>query len=161
MGQIATASVSVAKPLEATGSPKVKASLKRFDCESLRTRSIADSSLPTKHHTVTLSWNASAHSPDPAAGYCLYKSETKIDPKDSACSSCEPVTPTPIPATSCVDDIVKDGVTYYYVVRAVDKAGNTSAWSNVATVPILASDPVKSSSVSSPPALCRVPPNRK
>ena len=157
VGRIATASMSAAKPPKPEASAREKTSLTPNQCATIGFLPIESSRPATAHHTVTLSWNASALSFDAPAGYCLYKSETEIDIKNPKCSSCEPVNPVPVAKTSCVDDIVKDGVTYYYVVRAVDRSGNPSTWSNVATASVPPSDQVKSSTTA-PPALCRVPP---
>lgn len=160
VGQIASASISAAGPTKPGGSAKVKKPLKTEQCATAGFLPIEASRPATAHHTVTLSWNAGAPSLDAPSGYCLYKSETVIDIKNPKCSSCEPVNPVPVAKTSCVDDIVKDGVTYYYVVRAVDRSGNPSAWSNLAAAPVPSSDQVKSSPTA-PPALCRVPPAGK
>jgi hypothetical protein len=157
VGQIATASIADAKPIKPEGSAKVKKPPKTEECATAGFLPMEASRPATAHHTVILSWNAGASSLHAPAGYCLYKSETEIDIKNPKCSGCEPVNSVPLSTTSCVDDIVKDGVTYYYVVRAVDSTGSTSAWSNLASAPVPASDQVKPSSTA-PPPLCRVPP---
>jgi hypothetical protein len=93
------------------------------------------------HHTVVLSWNASTPSPGPqdsAVGYCLYRSEKKGAAKQNAnCRDCEQVNRVPIAAIRCVDDVVKNGATYYYVVTAINAKGKLSLPSNevVAAVP--------------------------
>jgi hypothetical protein len=93
------------------------------------------------HHTVALSWNASTPSPRPqdnAVGYCLYRSEKKGAAKQNAnCRDCEQVNRVPIAAIRCVDDVVKGGATYYYVVTAINAKGKLSLPSNevVAAVP--------------------------
>lgn len=73
----------------------------------------------TGHHKVTLSWKASSPSSDPdriAVGYCLYRSGKQNAAKQNpTCSNCELINPIPIAGTSCVDDLVKDSATYYYV----------------------------------------------
>jgi hypothetical protein len=90
------------------------------------------------HHTVTLSWKASARSVKPeaqAVGYCLYRSKTPYAAKrylaeNRKCNDCELVNATAFDGTSCVDDHVQDGTTYYYVVTAVNKHGIPSPPSN-------------------------------
>jgi len=162
VGRLQGASVSAANSPRQEATATLKPSLQAHYCATKGFLPIETSKPNNAHHTVTLSWNASTPSVDPAAGYCLYKSETDADPKNPQCSSCEPVTPTPITKTSCIDDIVKDGTTYHYLVRAVDIAGNASGWSNVATAPVPSSDEVRASPVAtSPPARCRLPPSGK
>lgn len=88
----------------------------------------------TGHHKVTLSWNASSPSSDPekrAVGYCLYRSGKQHAAKQNpTCSDCERINSIPIAGTGCVDDLVKDGATYYYVVTAINAKGRTSSSSN-------------------------------
>lgn len=113
----------------------------------------------TGHHKVTLTWNASSPSADPArkaVGYCLYRSTTqnvaKLEPK---CPDCEQINKTPIVGTGCVDDLVKDGATYYYVAMAINAGGTTSSSSNEAPAQI---PPTKESNGSVPVGsypLCR------
>lgn len=77
--------------------------------------------------TIVLSWNASVPSPehpDKAVGYCLYRSLTKGDAKlEAKCRKCQLLTPKPLTGTSCVDNAVTAGPTYYYVVAAVNGGG--------------------------------------
>jgi len=88
----------------------------------------------TGHHKVALSWNASSPSSDPerkAVGYCLYRSATQNAAKRRAtCPICEQINKKPIQGTACVDDVVKDGETYYYVVTAINARGTSSSSSN-------------------------------
>ena len=88
----------------------------------------------TGHHKVTLSWNASSPSTDPekkAVGYCLYRSTTQNAAKQKpTCPDCEQINNIPIVGTGCVDDLVKDGASYYYVVTAINAGGRTSPASN-------------------------------
>ena len=95
---------------------------------------ILQPSTQTGHHKVTLSWNASSPSSDPekkAVGYCLYRSDKQNAAKqNSTCSDCEQINSIPIAGTGCVDDLVKDGATYYYVVTAINAGGRTSPSSN-------------------------------
>jgi len=88
----------------------------------------------TGHHKVTLSWNASSPSTDPekkAVGYCLYRSTTQSAAKQKpTCPDCEQINNIPIVGTGCVDDLVKDGANYYYVVTAINTGGRISPASN-------------------------------
>jgi hypothetical protein len=80
-------------------------------------------------HTVQLNWNASA---SPVTGYRIYRSEVSG-------GSYAPLNGTAINALSYDDTTVSLGTTYYYVVKAVDTAGNESGPSNQATAVIPAS----------------------
>jgi hypothetical protein len=97
-------------------------------------------SLQTGHHKVTLTWNKSTFYPDPqrhAVGYCLYRGTTPIIAKQiSKCLNCEQINKTSIEGTACVDNLVKDGVLYYYVAAAVNQGGDPSLFSNSTTAPI-------------------------
>ena len=88
----------------------------------------------TGHHKVALSWNASSPSSDAerkAVGYCLYRSATQNAAKRKpTCPICEQINKKPIQDTACVDDIVKDGEKYYYVVTAINARGTSSSSSN-------------------------------
>jgi hypothetical protein len=114
----------------------------------------------TGHHKVTLSWNAGAFTDAAreAVGYCLYRSEKRHAAKQNAtCTQCERVNAVPIASISCVDDLVEDSATYYYVVTAINSHGQLSSSSNEVIVPIRS--PNEGSSISgNPPPLCRVTP---
>jgi hypothetical protein len=69
-----------------------------------------------KKHTVTLTWNASS---SPVAGYNVYRSMT---PGGNYLR----INPSPVPGPSYTDNTVENGVTYYYVTRAVDAQGRES-----------------------------------
>jgi hypothetical protein len=113
----------------------------------------------TGDHTVTLWWNASVsppHSESGAVGYCLYRSRKQSAArKNPTCATCERVNAVPVASLSCVDNVVEDGVTYYYVVIAINSASMISSSSNEVKVPIRRSREEKSTSGNSPP-LCRV-----
>lgn len=123
--------------------------------------SLQPGSRGTGDHTVTLSWNASIappHSKDDAAGYCIYRSQKQSAAhKNPTCSKCERVNVVPLASLSCVDNVVEDGVTYYYVVTAISPSSSISSASNEVTVPIGGSREEKTTSGNSPP-LCRVNP---
>jgi hypothetical protein len=95
----------------------------------------------TGDHTVILSWRAgrpAAHPEDEAIGYCLYRT-TKKDAakKNPICRDCEQVNSVPIVETHCIDDLVQNGIIYYYVVAAVGPRRQLSVSSNqtVAQIP--------------------------
>jgi hypothetical protein len=94
----------------------------------------------TGHHKVTLSWNANPPSLDPAikaVGYCLYRSKTPQAAKQNPlCTNCEQINSKPIAGTGCVDNLVEDGASYYYVVTAINAAGKISTSSNETPAPI-------------------------
>jgi hypothetical protein len=106
-------------------------------------------SAPSRHYSsrrkVILSWNASAPAQKPqdaVVGYCLYRSKMQ----DAAhlqptCNQCEQINRVPVNGISCVDDLVEDKATYYYVVTAVNSQGTASKPSNEASAQIL--DPKK------------------
>lgn len=80
-------------------------------------------------HTVTLNWTASVSAG--VTGYRVYRSSVNGGPYTE-------ITTAPITGTSFVDDVVQGGLTYYYVVTAVDASGLASPNSNqaVAAVPV-------------------------
>jgi hypothetical protein len=117
------------------------------------------SSSATGHHKVILSWNASSPSPKAPslpAGYCLYRSVTKDAPlKNPTCQQCQLVNPVAVVGTSCIDDLVADRTTYYYVVTAVDAHGNPSSGSNQASAVIVDQPPPSGAGNSPTPPACR------
>ena len=76
---------------------------------------------------VDLTWTASTSTG--VTGYRVYRSTTAGGPYTE-------VTTAPVTGTSFTDQIVQGGLTYYYVVRAVDSGGNQSGNSNQATAAI-------------------------
>jgi hypothetical protein len=87
----------------------------------------------TGHHNVTLSWNASPslNSENQAVGYCIYRSKKPAVAKHNpTCNDCEQVNLTAIAGTQCIDDLVEDGATYYYVVTAINARGKPTSPSN-------------------------------
>lgn len=116
------------------------------------------------HHQVTLSWKASAPSAKPeakAAGYCLYRSKSPatlmkyLKKQSRKCKYCELVNPTAFSGTTCVDDLVRDGATYYYAATAVNAKGTPSPPSNVTLARIPNSKTSASSSSGPPYPACR------
>jgi len=113
-------------------------------------------------HTVILSWNASTHSNKPqsvAVGYCLYRSkDLDAIQKSPTCAKCQRLNETPVVATSCVDDLVENQATYYYVATALNADGHSSFPSNQATANIPKDDQTgPATGTSPPPQVCRGP----
>lgn len=103
-------------------------------------------------HTVILSWTASAPADanhDAANGYCVYRSTEGKD------QSLVRVNSVPFQGTSCTDDMVETGKTYYYRVKAISAKGRTSDASRLAAAPIRDRKP--RNPVASPPPPCREP----
>ena len=75
---------------------------------------------PAVQHTVQLNWNASTSA---VAGYRVYRSE-------SSGTWYTPLTGEAFDGLTYADTSVASGATYYYVVTAIDAAGDESAHSN-------------------------------
>jgi hypothetical protein len=126
-------------------------------CPSAGLVPIRRSQRGTGHHKVVLSWNASSDSADAksiAVGYCLYRSNKQYAAKQNpTCSDCEQINRIPVTSTNCVDDLVEDNVTYYYVVTAINARGKISSASNEVPAPIPAGK--RTDSVTVPDHSCR------
>lgn len=116
---------------------------------------------PGGPHKVTLSWNASVASPNHSAaiGYCLYRSKqiggTKQNP---IFGEPERINLVSLPGTACMDKFVQNGVTYRYIVTAVNWNSDPSLRSNEAFATIPSDQPLSSSSgSSSAPVSCSEP----
>jgi fibronectin type 3 domain-containing protein len=83
----------------------------------------------TAGYEVTLSWDAPASSPDPVAGYIIYRSP-------SGESSYVQVNSSVVTQTSFTDTSVQPGQAYDYVVNSVDASGAESGPSNIASANI-------------------------
>jgi hypothetical protein len=79
-------------------------------------------------HEVDLSWTAPPSSPDPVAGYNIYRS--------TGGGSLVLMNSSPDLLTVYVDNTVLSGATYSYVVKSVDSSGVESVPSNQITVTI-------------------------
>jgi fibronectin type 3 domain-containing protein len=77
-------------------------------------------------HSVSLSWTASTSS---VIGYNVYRSTISGGPYTL-------ITGSPNGGITYTDTAVQAGVTYFYVVTAVDANGNESAFSNEASATI-------------------------
>jgi hypothetical protein len=119
----------------------------------------------TGNHKVFLRWNASKSSKDVGSddvAYCLYRSISKeAAKKNPTCRNCEQINTIPVFGTACVDDVVKNGATYYYVVTAIGRNRALSLPSNEIIVPI----PRNEHLVGRPPPgsypLCRATPTQR
>ena len=80
-------------------------------------------------HSVTLRWNPP---PDSATskvvGYNIYRSTSPGGPYAPLASG--------VPSLTYKDELVKTGVTYYYVIRSVDQSGRESGYSEELKVTI-------------------------
>lgn len=82
-------------------------------------------------YVITLTWDAPASSPDPVAGYNVYRAP-------SGSSSYQLVGSVSNAFLTYTDnDNIQTGQTYDYIVESVDASGNTSAPSNMASVAVL------------------------
>lgn len=119
----------------------------------------------TGHHKVTLTWNPSTFYPDPqrhAVGYCLYRGTAPIIAKEiRKCLNCEQINKTAINATACVDNLVQDGVLYYYVAAAVNQEGGPSLFSNSTTALIPSTKVPATSPAATTYPLCRASNGKK
>jgi hypothetical protein len=79
-------------------------------------------------YEVDLSWDAPASSPDPVAGYNVFRSP-------SGASTYQQINTAIVTQTTYVDVAVQNGQTYDYVVESVDASGIESGPSNMAEVP--------------------------
>ena len=88
------------------------------------------------HHKVVLTWDPSASAGRPGnipVGYCLYRTKQQILVKTlKDCKDCEQVSPKAILGTGCVDPIVQDGKTYFYVALTINPGDEKSNFSSQA-----------------------------
>jgi fibronectin type 3 domain-containing protein len=81
-------------------------------------------------YQVNLSWTAPSSSPDPVAGYNIYRSP-------SGQSSYQLMGSVAASEFAYMDgNNIQDGATYDYIVESVDSSGNESVPSNTASVQI-------------------------
>jgi len=75
---------------------------------------------------VNLTWDAPTNSPDPVAGYNVYRAPF-------GGISYQQLNSSVVTQTSYVDPTAASGQTYNYIIESVDASGNTSAPSNTAS----------------------------
>jgi len=116
----------------------------------------------TGHHRVFLAWNASlaaSGSDTNALGYCLYRTQTAGKAKDCPTKypKCEQVNVLPVRGTRCVDEMVKDNTSYYYVAIAITSSGtSTTSEEAIAEIPAAGERKPPPPGADSYPA-CRMP----
>ena len=127
MGQVSHGSSANTQSMETSkknGTLPATADRKLPACPPAGLPTLQSSPQKTGHHRVTLSWQGSApsgNSESADVGYCLYRSKERNAAKQNAtCSHCEQINSVPLTDTGCVDDLVEDGATYYYVVTAIN-----------------------------------------
>ena len=95
----------------------------------------------TGHHRVFLKWHVSTSasgSDYKELGYCLYRTQKPGRAKDcpKKYPQCEQVNVVPVSSTRCVDELVKDNSTYYYVAIAITSTDtSTTSEEAIADVP--------------------------
>jgi hypothetical protein len=116
----------------------------------------------TGHHRVFLKWNASTSasgSNSKELGYCLYRTQKPGRAKDCPKNypKCEQVNVVPVSGTRCVDELVKDNSTYYYVAIAITSTDtSTTSEEAIAEVPAAGKQNPPPPGADSYPS-CRVP----
>jgi hypothetical protein len=131
-------------------------------CPSAPISMLQASAPGTGHHKVFLTWNASTSSGKSGVntiGYCLYRSQQKGNAKRfPKCPDCEQVNLRPVMSVRCVDDLVKDHTTYYYVAIAINSGNGISSPTDeaIAQVPVAGPKNAAPPDAASYPA-CRAP----
>ena len=126
--------------------------IKPPDCPPFGTFPEPSESQTKGEHTVILSWKASSPADakhTEAFGYCIYRAEKRND------RSLVRVNLQAFRGTSCTDDMVQTGKTYYYKVKAISAKRNLSDTTDFVKARILDQKPANP--VASPPPLCREP----
>lgn len=163
-GYVAAANSGMA----AMAAPKASASTKvphpTLLCPPAGLLSASAPSSDSGHHRVTLSWNASTASAQQTGnvvGYCLYRSKKQhVAKKNPTCTSCERINTVPVTSLSCIDDLVENNATYFYVVTAISPANRISSPSNEIAASIPSGRQASSAPSTSAP-FCRVPASGK
>jgi len=122
----ANLSVSIRFAPQASGAVTGNASFVSSATNSPTSISLTGTGSAPVQHSVDLSWTASTSA---VAGYNIYRATTAGGPYTK-------LNVTMSAATAYTDSSVQSGVTYFYVVRAVDAAGAESLNSNETTAVI-------------------------
>ena len=121
----------------------------------------AAASVLSDPHTIVLTWNPSRSAsgvPDPSIRYCVYRSDKAIKAaRRLDCPRCQPITPSPVMGTSCVDNFGDGTKTYYYAATAMDAWGKESAFSNKITARLNRQQAASSAANRQTPQPCRGP----
>jgi hypothetical protein len=124
VGQTATLAVTFTP---ANTTPVVGAAVVTSDAtNSPTTIVLSGTGVQQVSHSMTLNWSASTST---VVGYNVYRSTTSGGPYTL-------ITSSPVAGTTYTDTTVQAGVTYFYVVTAVDSSGNESAYSNEASATV-------------------------
>jgi len=105
---------------QSSGSVSASLSFASNAANSPATESLSGSGVAPTQHSVDLSWGASSSSN--VQGYNVYRAGVSGGPYAAVVSANS--------GTTFVDGSVQSGLTYYYVVTAVDTSGTESAYSN-------------------------------
>jgi hypothetical protein len=146
----AQASIQVSAPPTRAATVASTVPIKPPDCPPFGTFPEPPESQNKGEHTVILSWKASAPADakhTEAFGYCIYRGEKRND------RSLVRVNLEAFRGTSCTDDMVQTGKTYYYKVKAISAKRNLSGTTDFVKARILDQKPANP--VGTPPPLCR------
>jgi hypothetical protein len=122
-----TATLTITFAPTATGSVNGGITITSTASNSPTTVATSGTGVAGASHSVVLTWNPST---DTVAGYKVYRATTSGGPYTELGTNLDA-------SASFTDNSANSGMTYYYIVTAVDSLGNESAYSNQvsATVP--------------------------
>jgi hypothetical protein len=122
----ASRSVSIRFAPQSSGAVTGSAAFTSSATNSPTTIALSGTGTAPVQHFVDLSWNAST---SVVVGYNVYRSTTSGGPYTKLNSAL-------VPTTAYTDSSVQSGLTYFYVVTAVDSGGRESFNSNQTTAAI-------------------------
>jgi hypothetical protein len=128
-GHFASPTVVAGSNLRKTGKHAAQAATPNAAAALAAPASPARANKSQPQHTVNLSWQPS-NSPR-VVGYNIYRIA-----RQGHSESREKLNLAPLRSTSCTDNVVQNGQTYFYVVKAVTSAAAESADSNRARATI-------------------------